>query len=282
MKKIGIYHHAQLQEARTLAEELRAALLAQVDEVWIGSVWDNAARQYLDGTDLVICAGGDGTVLRAAKLVLSRSIPILGINMGRLGFLSELTADEALAKVPKILQGAGHLEERSLVEATLISHPETRKTFYGLNDIVVGRAAAGRPVYIGARVDGTPIATFRADAVIVATATGSTGYALSAGGPILHPCAKEMVLVPVAPHLVVPNALVLPASSTVELWVETDHQAVLSVDGQEDLELASGSCVRITASPYVTRFVRLRPPSQFYTALGRYLGWLHLDNGPGR
>lgn len=283
MNKIGIYYHERLPEARALAEELRVALLAQADEAWVGSVWDdNTSQQHLAGTDLIICVGGDGTVLRAAKLVLPRSVPILGVNMGRLGFLAELAADEALAKVPEILRGNGQIEERAMLAAKLVSPPQGGGPFYVLNDVVVGRAAPGRPVYVGVRVDDLPVASYRADAVIVATATGSTGYALSAGGPVLHPCATEMVVMPVAPHLVVPRALVLPPSSQVELWVETDHKAVLSVDGQEDLELVSGSRVRVTASPYVTRFLRLTPPSRFYTDLGHRLGWLPSGAGAAR
>ena len=149
--------------------------------------------------------------------------------------------------------------------------PSTLPVQYALNDIVVGRYAPGRPVYITVLVEGELLETVRADGMIVSTATGSTGYSLSAGGPVLFPESRQLVITPVAAHLSRIRPLVLPEDLSVELRVATDHRAVVSFDGQIDEELESGACVRISRAPYVARFVRLRPPADFYQKLIRHL-----------
>jgi NAD+ kinase len=230
----------------------------------------------MQGTDLLICIGGDGTVLRGARAAIPYPVRILAVNMGRLGFLSELTPDEAPDAVLSVIDGAGRLEERAML-AGEVCHPggdepvSTLPLQYALNDIVVGRYAPGRPVYISVRIGGEQLETLRADGVIVATATGSTGYSLSAGGPVLFPESRELLITPVAPHLSRVRPLVISAGLEVELRVETDHRAVVSFDGQIDEELESGACVRIGAAPYLARFIRLRPPTDFYQKLIRHL-----------
>ena len=144
---------------------------------------------------------------------------------------------------------------------------------HALNDAVVGRGAAFRLVRINAVIDGHHLTDFRADAVIVSTATGSTGYNLSVGGPILHPEAREIILKAVAPHVGMAPALVLPVNAVVELTVDTDYPAALSVDGYLDTELSSGDCVRVQRSPHRVRFVRANGHAHFYATLTRRLGF---------
>jgi NAD+ kinase len=283
---VGICFHPQWPAAQALAEELKAALAPRVSEVWLTSAWDEGeARHNLEGTDLLICVGGDGTMLWAARLVILHPTLLLGINMGRLGFLAELRAEEALAKLPQILEGGFRIEERTLLHGDFLEAPGAPAAeggrYHALNDIVVGRGVPGRAVHVEASVDGKLLGHYRGDAVIVATATGSTGYLLSAGGPILHPEAHELVLMPVVPHLAAARALVLPSSAVIELRVTSHEKAILSVDGQVNKELAKGEGVRVFHSHHLARFLRLGSPLDYYAALSQQLGWLNVTDSAG-
>ncbi|HZP25651.1 MAG TPA: NAD(+)/NADH kinase [Dehalococcoidia bacterium] len=271
MKKVGIFVHPSWQEAHALGRRLEAELRKRVPEVWLTAAWDEATyRDHLPGSELLVCVGGDGTMLWAARTVCPEKVPILGVNMGRLGFLAELNPAEAHEKLPLVLDGAGRIEERTMLQVEV----NRGQVYHALNDVIIGRSTVGKPVYIDASVDGERLAYYRADAVIVATATGSTAYSFSAGGPILYPESQELVLTPVAPHLVTGRSLVLDPDARIELTVATDHTAVFSADGQEDHHLSSGSRIAVKRSPYVTRFLRLSPPSHHYAQLAERLGWL--------
>ena len=283
MKKIGCCYHPKLADelGRRVAEELLAAA-GSVDETWIASAWDEEAmRRHVPGTDLLLCVGGDGTILRAARAVVLHQTLLLGVNLGRLGFLTELDAATALERLPEILSGAGRIEERAMLHAQ-VSAPGSggaaQARHDALNDIVIGRATLGRTVQVSVRVDGQPLADYRADGVIVATATGSTAYSLSAGGPILPPESSEILLTPLAPHLASRNSVILPSSAIVEVQLAGNQQATFSVDGERDLDLAAGGTVQVTQSPHRARFLRLDPPTRFYERLARRLNWLR-DRG---
>ena len=271
MRKVGIFVHPRWKAAWELARELRDALAGEVKEVWQTSAWDDKTTQaQLQGTELLICLGGDGTVLWAARSVISHPAPILGVNMGRLGFLAELRPQELLERLPDVLRGEGRIEERTMLQAQV---PAWGLTYHALNDVVLGRVSAGRPVYIDVSVEGQRLALYRADAIIVATATGSTAYSLSAGGPILHPQSRELVLTPVAAHLAAARALVLPAEAVVELVVSAESPAMVSVDGQVDRTLGKGESVSVCRSPHVARFLRLSQPAEYYAKLAERLDW---------
>jgi len=275
--KVGIYVHPNHDEAQELARDLRVLLKGRGNAVWVSSAWDrDAASDHMAGTDLLICIGGDGTVLRGARSAVPHPVRILAVNMGRLGFLAELAPDEARTAVLDVLDGAGRIEERVMLLGEVCRSGDgaagsTLPPQLALNDVVVGRYAPGRPVYVSVYVEGDFLETVRADGMIVASATGSTGYNLSAGGPVLFPESREMVITPVAAHLSRVRPIVLPANLSVELRVATDHRAVVSFDGQVDEELETGARVRVTRSPHTARFVRLRPPADFYKKLVRHL-----------
>jgi NAD+ kinase len=159
-----------------------------------------------------------------------------------------------------------------MLEAELTAtgdEPETK--LLALNDVVVARGEIARIIYVEASVSGEPLTTYKADGVIVATATGSTGYSLAAGGPILHPQADEMLLVPILPHLSLNHTLVLPPAAVVKLRLSTTHKATLSIDGHISLPLASGATITVKHSPGKTRFLRLRPRASFYSSLEQKL-----------
>ena len=273
MKRIGILYHPMIEAAYSLAQKLEKFLGSRGISVWLCSAWEGEkARTQVNNTDLILSIGGDGTILRAAQAVVPRPIPITGINLGKLGFMTELSADEAVAKLPALLAGEGWIDERALLEAELsVSGEEPSPIFYALNDVVVARGAAARTVRIEASIDGEVLTTYRGDGVIVATATGSTGYSLAAGGPILHPQAKEFLMLPILPHLSSAYTLVLPSTVVVTLYVGAAHQAALSIDGHINKPLSSGAMVTIKHSSNKTRFLRIHPQTSFYSSLEQRL-----------
>lgn len=273
MKRIGVLYHPMIEAAYSLAQKLEKFLGSRGISVWLCSAWEGEkARAEVNDTDLILSIGGDGTILRAAQAVVPRPIPITGINLGKLGFMTELSADEAVAKLSALLAGEGWIDERALLEAELsVSGEESSPVFYALNDVVVARGAAARTVRIEASVDGEVLTTYRGDGVIVATATGSTGYSLAAGGPILHPRAKEFLMLPILPHLSSAYTLVLPSTVVVTLYVGAAHQAALSIDGHINKSLSSGAMVTIKHSSNKTRFLRIHPQTSFYSSLEQRL-----------
>ncbi|MEX2245977.1 MAG: NAD(+)/NADH kinase [Dehalococcoidia bacterium] len=276
MNKVGVTYHPKSEAARRAAEEVRARIAPRVPNVWLASAWDDAAReQQVPGTDLLICCGGDGTVLRAARAVVPHPVALLGVNLGRIGFLTETTPASLFEQLDTILEGGGRIERRAMFETeTRRNGEEVGERSHALNDVVVGRAAIGRTVQFAVRTDGTMVGTYRADGVIIATATGSTAYSLSVGGPILYPESREIIVTPVAPHLAPANSVVLPEGSRVEIEIAPGQQAILSIDGQGDMGLAGGDAVAVRTSEHVARFLRLGPPGDFYLRVGRRLNWL--------
>ena len=277
MKNVGIIYNARIPEALDLA----TAILHQLplaEESWISPAEDlDALRQRAVRTGLVITVGGDGTILRAAQVTAPNGIPVVGINMGRLGFMTELQVHEALEMLPLYLNGTCRVEERNMLQAVVVkpngaAGPEEDGPYHALNDVVLARGMVSRVVTIAGYVDGAQLTTFRADAVILCTATGSTGYNLAVGGPILDPMSEALVLKPVAAHMGLTAGLVLAPSALVCLSLEGHQEATLSIDGYVDLPLKPGDRVELKQSPYRARFLRANLHSQFYATLTRRLG----------
>lgn len=267
MKKIGILYHPMVEATRAKAREVQHFLESRGVTAWQCSSWEaDEARSKLGNTDLVLTIGGDGTILRAAQVVVPGVTPIAGINMGKLGFMTELSAGEALDKLPLLLAGQGWTDERVMLQVELGTGKKT-KVFHALNDVVVARGAIARVIYVEIGISGELLNTYKADGVVVATATGSTGYALAAGGPVIYPQSPDFVLVPIAPHPGFRYAVVLPQSVVVTLRIGTLHQATLSVDGQVNLPLADNDIVTIKHSPHTIRFLRLRQETEYYRSL---------------
>lgn len=269
MKRVGILYHPKLEKARPLAEELEKLLKGHGISPWLCSAWkEEQAKAQLHGSDLILSVGGDGTVLRSVRVSVPGSVPVVGVNLGKLGFMTELNATEVFDKLPRLLAGEGWVDERAMLEAELLAQGQrSGKIFHALNDVVVGRGRPARLVSIEAIIDSEPVTTYRADGVIVATATGSTGYSLASGGPILHPQSQEILLQPVSSHFSLNQALVLSPETVIELKVTTSHEAMFTVDGQVEMPLVSGDGARIKLSSYVARFLRLYPKGYFYTSL---------------
>lgn len=273
MKKIGILFHPKNEAAVKLANELEISLAKKGFASWLSSSWDEEiARSKINGTELILSIGGDGTILRAAQIIIPERIPITGINLGTLGFMTELSIHEYQEKLTLILGGEGWIDERCLLSAEVATSENSQtRTFYALNDVVVARGAVARVIYVTATINGEKLTTYKADGVIMATATGSTGYALAAGGPILHPHSKDAVLIPILPHLNNNFSLVLPPDAVVRLDVEAVHPATLSIDGHTNLPLLSGATVTVKLSKNTVRFLRIHPESSFYSTLEKKL-----------
>ena len=266
VKRVGILYYPQLEKARNLANKLEDLLATHGVSSWQCSAWDeDKAKPQVASSELILGIGGDGTILHVARTIIPLAVPIVGINFGKLGFITELNGDEVLAKLPDLLEGNGWIEERAMIEAQV-----EEKRFHALNDAVV-RSTAVSLINIEVKIDGEVIATYRADGIIVATATGSTAYSLAAGGSILHPQSKDIILQPISCHLGLTHSLVLSPKSIVNLKVASGDKAMLSLDGQVDLPLSTEQSVRVKLSPYVARFLRIHQPNYFYGSLWQKL-----------
>jgi len=276
MNKVGIIYNALIPEAKDLGAAILDGLALPTDS-WIATAEDeDTLLQQSQGTELVITVGGDGTILRVVRMTAPHGIPVIGINMGRLGFMTELRAEEAIEKLPVYLNGGCRVEARNMIQAKVVkggAGAEVNGPYHALNDVVMARGAVSRVVTIACTIDGARLTTFRADAVIVSTATGSTGYNLAVGGPILDPQSEDLVLKPVAAHIGLSAGLVMSASARVTLTLERTQPATLSIDGHLDYPLVPGDRVELEQSPLKAKFLRANPPSHFYGTLTQRLGF---------
>ncbi|MCY4583675.1 MAG: NAD(+)/NADH kinase [Chloroflexi bacterium] len=263
--RTAILYNAASEQARPLAEELAGAL--GTHQPLLSTAGGEAALAELAPTAL-ITVGGDGTLLRAARMAAEADVPLLGVNLGRLGFLTEIEAVDALELVPEYLEGGfTWADERRMVQAVARAPGGPGEPVVVLNDVVVGRGRIAHLTRIGVAVNGVELTTYQADAVIVSTATGSTAYALAAGGPILYPGSGDMVIVPVATHGDLDAPVVVPEDSSVELTIKSDHDAIMTADGFVDVPMSKDDTVTVTRSPYRARFLRAGSPDRFYETL---------------
>jgi NAD+ kinase len=207
------------------------------------------------GAELACAFGGDGTVLRAARALASLNVPLLGVNLGRLGFLTATTVDQFDAAVADIAAGRFETEVRTMLDARLIRNKNEVAHSLALNDVVVARGVHVRSIHIAVKVDGDPLIVYWADGLIVATATGSTAYGFSVGGPLILPNSRAITMVPIAPHLSFANAIVFDPEQTLDFEVQ-DEPAVLSLDGQEEHTLQQGDVIAVKRAEEVARFAR--------------------------
>jgi len=268
-RKVVVAAHPKLTDAIQEAQEIVACLRDGGAHALYCKLYDEELRQRIKSGefDLLIALGGDGTMLRAGHLCGPHGVPILGINMGRFGFLMEIRQKQWQEVVPRLLQGDYWLEQRMMLCAQLFRGIQPLGEWEVLNEVVVGRGQIVRPVHLVTDVDGRFLTTYVADALIASSPTGSTAYALAAGGPILPPELRTILLVPVAPHLSIDRAIVLAEGSWVSITIHTDHRAVLCIDGQTPLDVLDGDRVEVRASDHFVQFVRFQDPGYFYRNL---------------
>ncbi len=242
-----------------------------------GSLYDESLRTRVKQHefDMLIAVGGDGTMLRAGHLCAPIGIPILGINLGRLGFLIQIERGEWREMLERLLNGEAWIEYRMMIYAEHVRAGEVLGHWHALNEAVVSRGLNLRPVRLSASVDGRLLTTYVCDGLIASTPTGSTAYALAAGGPILPPDLRSILLVPIAPHMSVDRAVVLAEGSSVSIIVKSDN-TVVSVDGQPPLPLSEDDHVDVRAAEYAAQFVRFGDPGYFSRNLNAHMNQPHI------
>jgi NAD+ kinase len=260
VRRIGFAYNPTSDAAVELRE--RAAGWAEVHEVahWAGPAADrDALHRELPGTDILVVLGGDGTFLRAAHAVIVDDVPLLGINVGKVGFLSKVEAGAIERVLDQLVEGRFTLEPRMALEGRILRGGATAdaEPLVALNDVVIARGSLARVVRLDTSIDSSHLASFVADGLVVASPTGSTGYSFSAGGPILGPTARNLVVTPIAGYLSTIRSVVVGPASVVRCRIVDAHEALVSVDGREDIPLAVGDVVEVRA---IERPVRLVEP----------------------
>jgi len=268
--RIALCAHHERAEAGPLVDELAAWAAAAGHEAWLLAAdaaalgrHELASDRPIGGADLVVALGGDGTMLRAVGVLAGAPVPLLGVNLGHLGYLTEVDPVDAVTSVERFMsgpeRGGWHLDERMLVLVEVAHSDDGTQRWRALNEAVVEKMAAGHTVRLLASIDGAPFTSYAADGLIVATPTGSTAYSLSARGPIVSPRHRALLLTPVSPHMLFDRTLVLDPSEVVDIEV-VDHQpAELAIDGQVVTVLAPGDVVRCRSAAETARFVRFGP-----------------------
>jgi NAD+ kinase len=286
LQRLGVVAKAKSPDAVSTALELvewlrRRQLEVALDPATLAAAGrQEPAFSPAEEYDLVVVLGGDGTLLSVARH-LGSGVPILGVNLGTLGFLTEIGRGELYPAMVQVLAGKWELEARALFDVELLRRGRGGETarYRVLNDAVVTKTALARIIQLKLEVDGNLIARYRSDGLIISTPTGSTAYSLSAGGPVLNPVLPVAVLTPICPHALALRPIVIPGSSRIEVTLETDREEVfLTLDGQEGTSLDRGDRVVVTQSAARVRLVKLGGHS-FYDSLRRKLRWGGLASG---
>jgi NAD+ kinase len=272
LQHIGILAHPLRPGAGSVGEQVEAFLGSCGIHVWRHTIWEtDTVTPLVTGSDLVIAIGGDGTMLRAARLCAPADVPVFGINTGRLGFLTETSGADDTWKVAieQLLAGHYWIEQRMMLTSEAWRGAELLFKGDALNDVVISRGLAARSIFLELFIDGGWATTYHADGLIVATPTGATAYALAVGGPILAPELKNILITPIAPHLSMDRSMVLAEGATVEVVIPPDTMidVALTVDGENSAVLNAGARVLVRASEQHSHFVRLRERNYFYRSL---------------
>lgn len=275
--RIGLAHRDDRDaaaEALRAAREVLVGLGVTAVDVPLGPVQGGpAVADGVAGLDLVVSLGGDGTFLRTAHLARDHGVPVLGVNVGRLGFLAEVALADLATALARVADGDLAVEERATLEVEVLG-PDgaVRRRDWALNEVAVEKAARQRLVRLDVELDGSLFTRVAADAVIVATSTGSTAYALSAGGPIVSPAVEATLVVPVAPHSLFDRTIVTGPREPVEIALASDEDAALvTCDGRDPTELVPGGRVRVVGGGRPVRFATLGPPG-FFALVRRTFG----------
>src|SRR5262245_25891378 len=275
MQRIGVLYNPFSEPSTRVSVEIAEWLRSHGIEVWRGVSHEGREEpRLLEGLDLLIALGGDGTVLRAARLAIPRGIPVLPVALGHLSFMAELQPEELIAGLEALLAGQGWFDERTLIEATIFHDGHgggAPDRSLALNEILLGRGDISRVVAIDVEIYDARLTTYHADGIIAATATGSTAYALAAGGPIIDPRSKALALVPIAAHLTNIPSLILHEDAVITLKLRSRHPAAFSADGRDSIPLHEGDVVQVRRAQQTCLFARVSPPSTFYAMLTQRL-----------
>jgi NAD+ kinase len=278
MKKIAII--ANLAKRRV--PDVMKELVLEMKKRNVGVLLLKDSAQYIGRKDLsaeeedirnnaqvLISLGGDGTLLRAARVVREANVPIFGVNMGGLGFLTEIIYRDLNKALPLLFQKKYYLEKRNMLAVNV---PGNNKELFALNDVVLSRGASARIVKLKTFIDGDYLTTFTSDGLIVSTSTGSTAHSLSAGGPIIHPSLDSVLIVPICPHTLSNRPIVVPSRSKIKVKTLTEKPVDYTIDGQIGGVLEKGNEIRVQSAPFHISLIRLKKKS-FYGLLRKKLKW---------
>ena len=277
---IGKYQSPDVAEsvlsiARFLRDRGLAVLIEQGTASSIGGAHDFPVASYEHigaSADLAVVIGGDGTMLHTARRLIEHGVPLVGVNLGRLGFLTDIARSSATERLAEILDGAFTAEDRFMLDVEVLRGGARVFHTLALNDVVVNKGELGRMIEFELSIDEEFVYTQRSDGMIVSTPTGSTAYALSANGPILHPSVGGIALVPLCPHALTARPITLPDSCRIDIVLLPPHDARVHFDGQTRFDLRAGDCVRMTRS---SRSLRLLHPQgySYFAMLRQKLHW---------
>jgi len=260
VRRIGLAYNPTSDDAVALRDRAADWAAEHGIDHWASPAADREAlHRELPSTDVLVVLGGDGTFLRAAHAVIEDDVPLLGINVGKVGFLSKVEATEIERVLGNLEAGRFELEPRMALEGRILrgGREPSGERLLALNDVVIARGSLARVVRLDTSIDASHLASFIADGLVVASPTGSTGYSFSAGGPILGPTARNLVVTPIAGYLTTIRSVVVGPTAVVRCRVVDAHEALVSVDGREDIPLAVGDVVEVRA---IERPVRLVEP----------------------
>jgi NAD+ kinase len=281
MKRIGILIKPDFPDAKAILSELvpwlrardRDPLLDPSTAALIGEATAYPKKDLAGLADLLVVLGGDGTMLAGARMVEGRPTPILGVNVGGLGFLTEVTRDELYHALEQIFTGAYQEEERLMLRSRILRLGEQVGAASVLNDVVLGKGAVSRMIQLEISINGQFVTSLRGDGLIISTPTGSTAYSLSSGGPILNPSVHALILTPISPHTLTNRPIVIPQEALVEVvLVSKDEGAMATFDGQVGIALRPRDIVEVRASEYKTKLIRF-PERSYYDVLRKKLKW---------
>jgi NAD+ kinase len=234
---------------------------------------DCPIEKFLKEVDLIISLGGDGTLLRAARLAAAENIPVFGVNLGGLGFLTQIGIDDLEKSLEKLFQEKYFLDERMMLTCSVERRGKEIKKFTALNDVVIGKGAFARIISLATYVNNNYVITYSADGLVVSTSTGSTAYSLSAGGPIVKPSINSIILTPICPHTLSARPFIISEDDQVKITLEVNEEEVMvTIDGQEGFALKPNDEVIIKKSDHKARLITFKEKS-FYTILREKLRW---------
>ncbi len=281
LKKVGIYAKKNHPDVERIVLEIRerlnrdniTVLLEDSVAELIGQVNGFAGDEIPDLVDLVIVLGGDGTLISVARQIAGRQVPIVGVNLGRLGFLTEITRDELPSMLDRIVVGGYQISDRMMLDSLIYRNNQVIGTYTVLNDIVINKGALARIIDMDASIDGRHLCTYKADGMIIATPTGSTGYSLAAGGPIIYPEVNSLLIAPICPHMLTNRPIVVRSHSIIDIEVKFEDDVVFfTADGQVGRKLLPGDRVEVRRSDARALLVS-SPTKDYFEILRAKLGW---------
>ncbi|BCA80285.1 NAD(+)/NADH kinase [Desulfuromonas sp. AOP6] len=281
MKRIGIYIKRKNPTAVQVAREVNTWLAQRGIEVFfeeglaeeLGGAQGYPGRSIPAMVNLILVLGGDGTLISVARQVGDLKTPILGVNLGSLGFLTEVTLDELYPVLERVIQGDFTVSDRMMMDAVVLRQGQKAGRFRVLNDVVINKGALARIIDMEASVDDVYLTTFKADGLIISTPTGSTAYNLAAGGPIMFPGLHCLVISPICPHMLTNRPIIVPDESIIRIEVKfQDEDVVFTADGQVGMPLQGGDIVEVRRSKSSTLLVK-SPSKDFFQVLRTKLKW---------